>query len=77
MESSLRRRGTLSISLEEVEEGNKHNHFAMCEREEIIGHVPRELSKEVWHFLRCKVHVKLSEEENKETDWRCRVGTAL
>lgn len=35
-------------------EGNEHDHFAVCVKrgDEIIGHVPREPSREVWHFLR-------------------------
>ena len=38
----------------EIEEGNEHNHFAAFVKrgDEIIGHVPRELSSQVWHFLR-------------------------
>ena len=42
---------------------------------EIIGHVPRELSSEVCHFLRHggRSTVKLLE-ENEKTDWRCCVG---
>ena len=41
-------------------------------------HIPRELSREVCHFLRhggrsCEVIGR----RNKETDWRCRVGAAL
>ena len=36
-----------------LEEGNEHDRFAICvKRDEIIGHIPRELSREVWHFLR-------------------------
>ena len=36
-----------------LEEGNEHDHFAVCvNRDEIIGHVPGELSREVGHFLR-------------------------
>ena len=37
-----------------LEEGNKHDHFAICVKrgDEIIDHVPRELSGEVWHLLR-------------------------
>lgn len=38
----------------EIEEGNEHDHFAVCVKRgnEIVGHVPRELSATVWHFLR-------------------------
>ena len=63
-----------------LEEGNKHDHFAICvKRDEIIDHVPRELSGEVSIFwgMEDDHHVKSLEEENKKTDWRCRVGTAL
>ena len=37
-----------------LEEGNKHDCFAVSLKrgDKIIGHVPRELSREVWHFLR-------------------------
>ena len=36
-----------------LKERNEHDHFAVCvKRDEVIGHVPRELSREVWHFLR-------------------------
>ena len=36
------------------EEGNEHDRFAICVKrgDEIIGHIPRELSREVWRFLR-------------------------
>ena len=35
-----------------LEEGNEHDRFAVCVKrgDEIIGHVPRELSSKVWHF---------------------------
>ena len=46
-------------SLEEVlplstEDGNDHDRFAVCvkRREEIVGHIPREISRKIWHFLR-------------------------
>ena len=37
-----------------LEEGNEHDCFAVCvKRDEInIGHIPRELSLEICHFLR-------------------------
>ena len=36
-----------------LEKGNEYDRFAVCvKRDEIIGHVPRQLSREVWHFLR-------------------------
>ena len=55
-----------------LEEGNEHDRFAVgVERDEIIGHVPRELSREV-----CRMEgdqcVKLLEAENEETEVPCR-----
>ena len=53
-----------------LEEGNKHDH-CVEKGDEIIGHVPRELSTEVWRFLRhggrstCEVIGRR----------KCRVGT--
>ena len=37
-----------------LEEGNEHDRFAVCVKrgDEIVGHVLRELSSKVWHFLR-------------------------
>ena len=37
-----------------LEEGNEHDRFAVCVKrgEQIVGHVPRELSSKAWHFLR-------------------------
>ncbi len=35
------------------EEGNEHDRFAVCllkPRAETVGHVPRELSRKIWHF---------------------------
>ena len=58
-----------------LEEGNKHDHFAVCvKRDEIIGHIPRELSREVWRTEGDQC-VKSLEEENEEI--RCHVGIAL
>ena len=38
----------------ELEEGNKHDCFAVCVKggDEIIGHIPRELPRDVSQFLR-------------------------
>ena len=36
------------------EEGNAHDRFAVClvKGEVVVDHVPRELSRKIWHFLR-------------------------
>ena len=53
------------------------NHDVMSKRVRNIHnrYSSRELSGEVWHFLGDQCVKSL--EENEETDWRCRVGTAL
>jgi len=37
-----------------TEDGNDHDRFAVCvkRREEIVGHVPREILRKICHFLR-------------------------
>ena len=42
------------VHFPELEEGNKHDCFAICVKrgDEIIGHIPRELPRDVLQFLR-------------------------